>query len=97
MFTNAKRYAVKYTASSVKGPLMIPRDKIDSTMKWVEYSIDIHDMNKLLMTTKSLDEKFMLMKSLDIAERKKLWHYRQENFNLSRASQILTHFMKYHA
>jgi hypothetical protein len=54
-------------------------------------------MNKLLMSTKSLDEKFMLMKALEVADRKKLWHYRQENFNLSRASQILTHFMKYHA
>ena len=93
----AKSYAVKYNSNSRKGPMMVPRDRIDSTMKWVEYSFDIYDMNKLLMTTKSLDEKFMLMQALDIATRKKLWHYRQENFDLSRASQILTHFMKYHA
>jgi hypothetical protein len=93
---NAKRFAVKYTASASRGPMMIPRDRIDSTVKWVEYSFDIHEMNKLLMTTKSLDEKFMLMKALEIAERKKLWHYKQENFNLSRASQILTHLMKHH-
>ena len=96
MLSNAKSYAVKYTASSIKGPMMIPRDRIDSTVKWVEYSFDIHEMNKLLMTTKSLDEKFMLMKALEIAERKKLWHYRQDNFDLSRASQILTHLMKHH-
>lgn len=93
---NAKRFAVKYTASANRGPMMIPRDRIDSTVKWVEYSFDIHEMNKLLMTTKSLDEKFMLMKALEIAERKKLWHYRQDNFDLSRASQILTHLMKHH-
>jgi hypothetical protein len=92
----AKSYAVKYTVNSRKGPMMIPRDKIDSTMKWVEYSFDIHDMNKLLMTTKSLDEKFMLMKALDIATRKKLWHYRQDNFDLHKASAILSALLKHH-
>ena len=93
---SAKRYAVKYTASTSRGPMMVPRDRIDSTMKWVEYSIDIHDMNKLLMSTKSLDEKFMLMKALEVADRKKLWHYRQDNFDLSRASAILTTLIKHH-
>ena len=92
----AKSYAVKYNSNSRKGPMMIPRDKIDSTVKWVEYSFDIHEMNKLLMTTKSLDEKFMLMNALDVATRKKLWHYRQDNFDLSRASAILSALLKYH-
>jgi hypothetical protein len=92
----AKSYAVKYNSNSRKGPMMVPRDRIDSTMKWVEYSFDIYDMNKLLMTTKSLDEKFMLMKALDVATRKKLWHYRQDNFDLSRASAILTALIKHH-
>jgi hypothetical protein len=81
-------YVLKYT-KSIDGPLMIPRKKIDSTMKWVEYSLDIVDMQKMLMGTNNLKDKYQLMDILEIAERKKKWHYRQENFNVSRASTLL--------
>ena len=81
-------YVLKYT-KSIDGPLMIPRKKIDSTMKWVEYSLDIVDMQKMLMGTSDLKDKYQLMDLLEIAERKKKWHYRQENFNVSRASTLL--------
>jgi hypothetical protein len=81
-------YVLKYT-KSIDGPLMIPRKKIDSTMKWVEYSLDIVDMQKMLMGTRDLKDKYQLMDLLEIAERKKKWHYRQENFNVSRASTLL--------
>lgn len=81
-------YVLKYT-KSVEGPLMIPKKKIDSTMKWVEYSLDIVDMQKLLMGTRDLKDKYQLMDLLEIAERKKKWHYRQENFNVNRASTLL--------
>ena len=80
-------YVLKYT-KSIDGPLMIPRKKIDSTMKWVEYSLDIVDMQKMLMGTSDLKDKYQLMDLLEIAERKKKWHYRQENFNVSRASTL---------
>jgi hypothetical protein len=46
-------------------------------------------MQKLLMKTKNLKEKYQLMDLLEIAERKKKWHYRQENFDLNRASNLL--------
>jgi len=81
-------YVLKYT-KSIDGPLMIPKKKIDSTMKWVEYSLDIVDMQKMLMGTSDLKDKYQLMDLLEIAERKKKWHYRQENFNVSRASTLL--------
>jgi hypothetical protein len=81
-------YVLKY-AKSIDGPLMIPKKKIDSTMKWVEYSLDIVDMQKMLMGTNNLKDKYQLMDILEIAERKKKWHYRQENFNVSRASTLL--------
>ena len=81
-------YVLKYT-KSIDGPLMIPKKKIDSTMKWVEYSLDIVDMQKMLMGTNCLKDKYQLMDLLEIAERKKKWHYRQENFNVSRASTLL--------
>jgi hypothetical protein len=81
-------YVLKYT-KSIDGPLMIPKKRIDSTMKWVEYSLDIVDMQKMLMDTSDLKDKYQLMDLLEIAERKKKWHYRQENFNVSRASTLL--------
>jgi hypothetical protein len=81
-------YVLKYT-KSIDGPLMIPKKRIDSTMKWVEYSLDIVDMQKMLMGTSDLKDKYQLMDLLEIAERKKKWHYRQENFNVSRASTLL--------
>ena len=81
-------YVLKYTRA-VDGPLMIPKKKIDSTMKWVEYSLDVVDMQKMLMATRDLKDKYQLMDLLEIAERKKKWHYRQENFDVSRASTLL--------
>jgi hypothetical protein len=39
--------------------------------------------------TNNLKDKYQLMDILEIAERKKKWHYRQENFNVSRASTLL--------
>ena len=81
-------YVTKYR-KSIDGPLMIPKKKIDSTMKWVEYSLDIVDMQKMLMNTNNLKDKYQLMDILEIAERKKKWHYRQENFDVNRASRLL--------
>ena len=85
---NVANYVLKYR-KSVEGPLMIPKKRIDSTMKWVEYSLDIVDMQKMLMGTNNLKDKYQLMDILEIAERKKKWHYRQENFDVNRASTIL--------
>ncbi len=85
---NVANYVAKYK-SSVEGPLMVPKKRINSTMKWVEYSLDIVDMQKMLMNTSNLKDKYQLMDILEIAERKKKWHYRQENFDVSRASTLL--------
>ena len=87
-------YRIKYTP--IKGEMKANRRKINSTLKWVEYSFDIHDMSKMLMSTKDLNEKYTLMDLLDIAERKKKWHYRQENFNLNKASELLQALIKIH-
>ncbi len=76
--------------------MLVPRNRIDSTAKWVEYSLDIVDMQKLLMKTKLLNEKYQLMDSLEVAERKKKWHYRQENFNLQKAGRFLQAMLQAH-
>ena len=90
------QYKIKYAPSSSKKQLRIPRDKINSTKKWVEYSLDIHDMSKLLMLTHNIDEKYTLMQAIDIAQRKKDWHYKQYNFNLQHASTVLQAALKAH-
>jgi len=87
-------YKIKYTP--IKGEMKANRRKINSTLYWVEYSFDIHDMSKLLMSTSNLNEKYILMDLLDVAERKKNWHFRQENFNLSKASELLQALIKIH-
>lgn len=82
-------YKLKYARTTLNKNVVVKKDLINSTHKWVEYSLDIRDMQKLLMSTKNLNEKYALMDALEVAERKKVWHYRQDNFNLSRASQLL--------
>jgi hypothetical protein len=85
------QFVRKYSASNVKsGP--VARDKIDSTLKWVEYAADLYKMTQLLKTA-SFDEKYRLAAAMEIAERKKSWHYRQDNFNLRRASFLLQAFL----
>ena len=81
----------KYTASNTKsGP--VRKDKINSTVKWVEYAADIAKMTALLKTA-SFDEKYKLIEAIETAERKKNWHYRQDNFDLKRASFLLQAFL----
>ncbi len=85
------QFVRKYTAGNTKsGP--VARDKINSTVKWVEYASDIVKMTALLRTA-TFEEKYKLVEAIEIAERKKAWHYRQENFNLRKASFLLQAFM----
>ncbi len=85
------QFVRKYTANNTKsGP--IPKDKINSTVKWVEYAADIAKMTDLLKTA-SFEEKYKLADAMQVAERKKAWHYRQENFNLRKASFLLQTFL----
>jgi hypothetical protein len=85
------QYIRKYTASNNKsGP--VAKDKINSTVKWVEYAADIAKMTALIKTA-SFDEKYKLVEAMEIAERKKAWHYRQDNFDIKRASFLLQAFL----
>lgn len=85
------QYIRKYAVSNkTSGP--VARDKINSTVKWVEYSADIVKMTQLLKTASFFD-KYKLAAAIEVAERKKNWHYRQDNFNLKRASFLLQSFI----
>lgn len=88
---NIAQYVRKYSANNkTSGP--VARDCINSTVKWVEYAADIVKMTELLKTA-SFDDKYRLVAAIETAERKKNWHYRQENFNLRRASFLLQAFL----
>ena len=90
---NVAQYRVKYSRTDTPN-LRVPRHKIDFSSKWVEYSLDVHDMTKMLMVTKNLKDKYILMDAIDIAERKKKWHYRQDGFDLQYASRMLQEMLK---
>jgi hypothetical protein len=85
------QFVRKYSATnSKKGPVC--RNKINSTVKWVEYSTDIAKMTELLKTATFL-EKYQLVAAIETAERKKTWHYRQENFDIRRAGFLLQAYL----
>jgi hypothetical protein len=79
----------KYSSNN-KSKAVVPYDKIKATEKWIEYALDIVDMQRALMLTKNIDEKFKLMAALEVAERKKAYMYKHKNFELSRATHIFS-------
>ena len=85
---NVANYIRKYAKTGSNKVVIIKKDNINSTHKWVEYSLDIADMSSLLMQTRDLKQKYALMDALDSAQRKKDWHYRQANFRLQDAMRI---------
>ena len=79
-------FTAKYKDSSKKGFAR----KVNSTHKWVEYTIDVKEMRKILSSTVDFNEKSQLNSCITIAERKRDYHYRQDNFDLRVANIILS-------
>ena len=63
--------------------------KFNPTHKWVEYSLDIIELNKEL-TKANFNDKFKILELLTIAERKRKYHYNHPDFNLRDANIILS-------
>lgn len=82
-------YVNKYSSTS-KSKAVVPYDKIKATEKWIEYALDIVDMQAALMLTKNINEKFKLMEALEVAERKKAYMYKHKNFDVNRALHIFS-------
>jgi hypothetical protein len=80
-------YINKYSSSS-NSKHIVPYDRVKATEKWLEYALDIVDMQQALMLTKNLNEKFKLMEALEVAERKKAYMYKHKNFDVKRALHI---------
>lgn len=82
----AINFVAKYSTAN-KSKAVVPYDKVKATEKWVEYSLDVADMSRILMTV-DFDTKWRLMEALAVAERKKEYMYRHKNFDIKRALKI---------
>jgi hypothetical protein len=70
----AKTYIAKY-ATGNSNKAIIPYYKIKATDKWVEYMLDKHDVNKILMHS-DFATKMDLLEVLQVLERKIDYMYR---------------------
>ena len=82
----AVNFVQKYTGPKSKGHIL-PYDRVKATEKWVEYSLDIVDMSRIIMTV-DFDTKWKLAEALEVAERKKAWMYKHKNFDVKRAAKL---------
>lgn len=81
----AKNFISKYTSpNNKKGQVSFY--KIKATEKWVEYMLDITDMNKVLMSL-PFNDKMRMLDALEIAERKRDYMFRHPNFNYKQATR----------
>jgi len=82
---SAFAYVAKYSPSTGKFTGRSKYWEIDATAKWVEYSLDIVDMNKLLMVS-NFNDKMDLLAALDVAEQRRKRMYDHPNFDLKEAT-----------
>ena len=81
---NVTSFAIKYPKHSPKYEGNGLYTKIKATEKWIEYSLDVTEMTKLL-TKASREERYILLAAMQIAERKRDYMYKHPNFNLKEA------------
>ena len=82
----ASNFLTKYTGPKGKGCIQ-PYDKLKATDKWVEYSLDIVDMSRIIMSV-DFNTKWRLAEALEVAERKRAYMYRHKNFDVTRAARL---------
>ena len=82
----ARNYISKYATSSNKKAI-VQYYKIPATEKWVEYMLDKHDVNKILMDS-DFATKMDLLEVLQVLERKIDYMYKHPNFNFKKATDL---------
>ena len=87
----ARNYIAKYNVSSNKKAI-VQYYKIPATTKWVEYMLDRHEINKILMDSE-FAIKMDLLETLQILERKIDYMYKHPNFNFKKATDLF-HILK---
>lgn len=77
-------FASKYPKHAQKydGPSIY--NNIKATEKWIEYSLDLTEMTKML-TNATREERYVLLTAMQIAERKRDWMYKHKNFDMQEA------------
>jgi hypothetical protein len=73
----------RYNTSKVKKGF-IGYNSIDATTKWVEYSLDVLELKKVLPKS-DFNTRFDIMKALKTAESKVDYMYRHKNFDINEA------------
>ncbi len=66
--------------------------KIPATTKWVEYMLDKHEINKILMDS-NFTTKMDLLEVLQVLERKIDYMYKHPNFDFKKATNLF-HILK---
>lgn len=75
---------------SSKTPYKGTMKEINSTKKWAEHALNLWEMKGMLdHEDLSFDERVIVRRAIDVAERKKQWHYLRDNFDLRIASFLL--------
>jgi hypothetical protein len=82
----ARTYIAKY-ATRNNNKAIVQYYKIPATEKWVEYMLDKHDINKILMDSDFVT-KMDLLEVLQVLERKIDYMYKHPNFEFGRATML---------
>ncbi len=82
----AKNYISKY-ATRNSNKAIVQYYKIPATEKWVEYMLDKHDVNKILMDS-DFATKMDLLEVLQVLERKIDYMYKHPNFEFKKATDL---------
>ena len=84
---NIAGFISKYNRNGSKGTATVSMyARIKATEKWIEYSLDLAEMQKGLGTL-SREQRHDLLGAITVAERKRDYMYRHPNFDLSSATQ----------
>ena len=87
----ARNYINKY-ATRNNNKAIVQYYKIPATTKWVEYMLDKHEINKILMNSE-FATKMDLLETLQILERKIDYMYKHPNFDFKKATTLF-HILK---
>ena len=88
---SAYGYIAKYNPNNNKKAI-VQYYKIPATTKWVEYMLDRHEINKILMHS-DFATKMDLLETLQILERKIDYMYKHPNFDFKKATNLF-HILK---
>ena len=83
---SANSFISKYATRNNKNAI-VQYYKIPATTKWVEYMLDKHEINKILMDS-NFTTKMDLLEILQVLERKIDYMYKHPNFDFKKATSL---------